>query len=78
MTIKVTADHIKRGRRAQCFECPVALALDEATGQFWKVKSASLYNVTSNLQIHNVPLSVTTFVRDFDDGRIVSPFEFEL
>jgi hypothetical protein len=82
--IKVTQDHINRaleyrllkeGCRTQ--NCPVALALKDATGHNWTVNYAFCH--ISRLQknyYHTEP--VAQWIVDFDNNIPVEPFEFEL
>lgn len=85
MTINVTQDHIEAGFPDNCHNCPVALALNRATGHKWTVEReyAGLMNSkTGTLMYPEVrvifPLSVREFTRNFDQGNPVSPFSFEI
>ena len=89
VTVHVTPDHINRGRRHQSQECPLALALGDATGCRASVglSSFGLYRpdplvpellgdpVVSQAQL---PPAAQGFPAAFDQGREVEPFSFEL
>lgn len=77
VTINVTAEHIANGRRRKCGACPVALALNEATGLSWSVHD-SYATVPSHEMLWDLPDVVCTFVLKFDERRPVEPFAFEL
>lgn len=79
MRIKVTKEHIRRGRRGLCFACPVALALAEAIpgSQPWVTTRIELRRNGRQVFI-DAPEVVLAFATAFDAGREVRPFEFEL
>ena len=62
--IRVTQDHIRRGERGSLMRCPIGLALEDAGGAGVMFPLSSLPEVAQN------------FVRDFDEGRRVEPFQF--
>jgi hypothetical protein len=88
MRISVTQDHIKKGRKASCGHCPIALALKDAGLKDISVESHHVTIHNGRKYIENgkecayhrilVPYEVTHFIYDFDNGRKVETFEFEL
>jgi hypothetical protein len=81
MLIKVTEDHIKNGRRGSACECPVALAIKEATGcQDVRVGTSRLTikNLGDDCHDFLLPEKVFNFIWGFDHGKKVAPFEFEI
>lgn len=75
MKIKVTRKHIRKGKRGLSFRCPVALALKEKTKVEWMV---GLRYANSRVKLFDLPPVAVDFIRDFDDGKRVEPFSFEL
>lgn len=77
MIIKVEQRHIDAGFRHRCQECPIAMAIQEATG----VK-VSVYPISGvyfgNKVIIPIPWEAAKFIGDFDAGLDVRPFEFDL
>lgn len=76
MRIKVTQKHIKKGKVASCGECPVALAIKE------RLQSNDVAVFISSVNINVLPYILTQkaarFVKDFDKGKRVRPFSFNL
>lgn len=81
-TIRVTADHIRRGKMGDIFGCPIALALCEQggyepgdlhVGGSQAIAPAGDQDVTADL-----PSEAVEFVYMFDGGDEVEPFEFEV
>lgn len=77
MKIKVTQEHIDRGTKKACSTCPVALALREATGMECEV-STTIAFLPNNDNGIPLPIDAKDFIRRFDAGTLVQPFEFEL
>jgi hypothetical protein len=77
MRVVVTAKDIVRGRRWLADRCPVALALNRATGRRWEVYFTHLADVRRQ-RGQATPLAVADFCEKFDDGIGVRPFTFEL
>lgn len=76
MKIKVTEEHIAKGRRGCCERCPVALAIREMTPcESVRVSSVILRIADTHVAL---PWHAGVFVTDYDQGRPVQPFEFEL
>lgn len=77
MIIRVTQQNIDNGVRQQYDACPVALALRDATAREWQVtKNYAQYALGS--LILALPETARDFIRSFDAGREVRPFEFDL
>lgn len=77
MKINVTQKHIDSGRVANCFSCPLALALTEALSEPCWV-GLTLWGKVSNETKFNLQRGVIQFRRNFDDGEPVKPFSFEV
>ena len=75
MKIHVTEDHIRCGTRLQGDCCPVARAITEAGLKNVHVTYSGIWIDGDEKPI---PPSVSEFVRLFDKGIPVEPFEFDL
>lgn len=73
--INVTEADIKDGKRKCAELCPVARALEAATGRQWEVTERSAV-CWGNWAKVKLPLKVWNFVKEFDDGYPVRPFNF--
>lgn len=75
--VKVRRKHIQKGWAKECAECPVALAVSDAG-----FDQASVYVDTiwftddQQRKFSDSPRSVVRFIRAFDNGREVKPFNF--
>jgi len=84
MIVKVTKNHIDRGKPDSCYNCPIALALHEADYAVSYMVTVSPVHV--HLEFSGIetemdlplPQIACDFIDDFDNGRKVKPFEFEL
>lgn len=85
-TITVTQEDIDLGEAANCCLCPIARATRRAfkartvnvTGRLYVYfKPTSLENLNP-LSIYALPPEAEQFVADFDNGKGVEPFEFEV
>jgi len=76
ITIRVTADHIARGKRSDALYCPLALAAQDAGLTEPHVASCALYWGGGYGIV--LPLFVQDFIGWFDRGDAVAPFEFDL
>ena len=76
MRIKVEQRHIEAGKRRDVRKCPVALALNEATGLEWMVADC-LSSLDGGIH-RSAPPSVIDFFSRFDEEMPVQPFEFKL
>ena len=86
MTISVTQDHIRDGRRGGCSDCPIALALADATGialcsvGYCSYPGVFAWTPKDNGVVsdrHSLPAAVEEFILAFDQLQPVSPFTFE-
>lgn len=75
--IEVTAEDIERGVLADCTECPVALAVERATGDQAHVYDGSV-TLTSDCVYTSLPDDVNRRIRAYDAGESMVPFSFEL
>ena len=76
--VRVTAQHIAFGKKANYDSCPVALALAEAVGA---TPTTTGVATTIDLPGHRdlpLPERVSQWVSDFDAGKPVKPFTFTL
>jgi hypothetical protein len=80
MLIKVTEDHIKNGQPRSACECPIALAIKEATRCLRA--GVGLDRAIIDGRYFDLSKRARDFIRDFDDpnrrSRLFTPFEFEL
>ena len=79
MKISVMQHHIDNGRRASCNSDPIALALKEA-GFYQPWVGPNHIAWRREFKDHSVetPEDVLGFMKKFDNGQLVEPFEFEL
>jgi len=75
MTIKVTQEHIRNGKRSRSTECPVALAILESTGHYPQVFKTGV-RLGRDWFYHTK--ATEEFINAFDSDRPVAPFEFDL
>lgn len=82
MRIQVTQEHIDKGKRSDCYECPIALALNDA---FPRTSLDRMLNTTKVFRDHFIvggkgsyshTRGMRKFVRNFDGGMRVKPFYF--
>jgi hypothetical protein len=73
--IEVTQADIAKGVRASACECPVALAMDRATGRSCTVGVSCGHVDDVSVEF---PPEVSDFVLKFDSREPVAPFTFEL
>lgn len=80
--IEIKPIDIKRGVRASCDECPVALAISRATRISTKWLSVTDERMTVFMETgwveYRLPKKATTFIERFDDEKPVKPFSFVL
>jgi hypothetical protein len=80
-TIRVTADHIKRGEPQDSEKCPIALAMKEQRGDYVDVDGChAWYHPPGNdggALTADLPEEARKFVDRFDHGdETAGPFEF--
>lgn len=77
MKITVTNKDIKNGRQHHCFECPIALAVRRAC----QTEVVSVGGFTIKVRGGDwikIPRLAVNFIGDFDLGKPVQPFSFNL
>lgn len=82
-TIHVTTEDIVQGEPENCYKCPIALAAHRVFPSAGYVVVTTdeivLYTVTHKpFHYDNLPAIGREFVRRFDEGDQVDPFDFEL
>jgi hypothetical protein len=77
MQVNVTQEHINAGERYDCRNCPVALALREATGRDWYVAPFSALSYNPTWDCIRLEQRIRDFVTDFDNSKDVQPITFE-
>jgi len=82
MKIQVTEDDILLGVQGDCKECPVANALNRI---FPDAKIISVIDFSAIMLLkdgstksYSLPSIASDFIHNFDMGRKVYPFEFEI
>lgn len=85
MIVSVTKKHIYNGKRNDCYTCPIALAIIDATGcdtivvdettvsYGYKEDDGHIRRIH-----HNLPRSAKRFIKNYDDDESVSPMRFRL
>lgn len=86
--VKVTQEHIDRGKRRDCAKCPVTLAADElvkpdvhlTTGKTYIYWCDPWIDRTGDLEVQEavLPAAAIGFIVDFDMGTWVAPFTFTI
>lgn len=80
ITITVTQDDIEKGEATNCHYCPIAIAAKRA----FKAYSVScavrllIYTDETSYKKYKLPDEALNFIGDFDNGKGVEPFEFEI
>lgn len=81
MQVRVTADHIKRGKRRSESSCPIALALCEKL-QVETQRGTSVGQMHLTVKgvrlLSKVPKKIVQFIEAFDKGSKVKPFTFTI
>lgn len=80
-TFTVTHNHIRNGVPRECAECPVALSVSEKSSAFRSVGQDGITfwdSKANDYQEYPVPDSVRMFIQDYDEGKDVAEFSFEL
>ncbi len=77
VTIHVTQEDILRGEKRMCQHCPVALALQRATGTVFRVgeHEATRHDYRAKARL---PMALQHWIRAFDNGEPVKPIEATL
>ncbi len=83
MTIHVTEQHIKNGRKGGAGDCPISLALSaamfrvERSGRIVTVGRKS-WTPKDGKTFKLLPQNARDFIADLDGGKPVKPFSFEV
>jgi hypothetical protein len=81
-TVKVTKDHITRGKRSHCEECMVALALKKVVHEdVTPLVSSRFFHLDQSTKPGEglpLPLWVSNRINRWDRGEKTEPFEFEV
>lgn len=79
LVVQVTDKHIRNGTLQESTQCAVALALLDAGFSYVEVDDSRL-ELTRGEKYCTVPAppDVTNFIREYDAGRNVVPFHFDL
>lgn len=83
MIVNVTHKHIEDSNNATYWEsershcCPVALALNEATGGSWVVAPTKCWRYYTS-SVFALPQEVTLAIHRYDGFGVMEPFSFEL
>ena len=78
MKIEVTQEHIDQGIINSLVNCPIALAI-KSKGFNCRLDQLYIYiDLKDKIIYIQTPKFVANFIKDFDDGRPVSPFSFEI
>lgn len=79
VTIQVTQQHIDKGVRGSCSSDPIALAMrDAGLDRPWASPGHLAWREQFRDYFVDPPKSVIDFMGDFDNGKDVEPFEFEV
>ena len=73
--VKVTYKDIAHGKRDDCVQCPVALALKR---QGFVDPQVYMDTVLLKGSYYNLPTSATNFIMNFDRGNLVDELAFTL
>lgn len=79
MKVQVTQSDIDRGKKGDSCQCPVALAVARAAGttSVYAFENLDPCIVVDGVEYYGVG-SAFDFMQDFDSGKRMQPFEFEL
>ena len=78
MLIEVTQEDIDHGIRNDCTECPVALAIKRASGNWFGVIVLVLNGICVRGRTYRTPRQVAQFIQAYDRGESVGPITFTL
>lgn len=76
MTINITQEDIKKGKKRDCATCPVALGMKRA-GLYGAVYPAEYFDYVKRFYIR-LPQEAINFIKAFDGDLLVEPFSFSL
>lgn len=88
MKLTITQECIDAGSRSDAYYCPIALSAKEQLGNvsvYAGIQGLEVYTENEHGEldyghktVYWYPPNVKNFVRDFDAGKTVNPFEWEL
>ena len=80
MIIKVTQQHIDKGYQGYSEECPIALALKEATGLNASVYEKIFLRKGKEEYLYDAPTPqhVVDRIKNYDKNNTMTPFQFEI
>ncbi len=85
MKIQVTREDIQKGRRGDCYGCPLAIAISRALDrpvEVWSHQVVVLSKVETKYTVVPLPVIAQRFIAGFDINKIrpatCPGFEFEL
>jgi hypothetical protein len=79
MKIQVIEKHITDGKRGSCTHDPVALSLLDAGFQKpWVSPGYLAWRFENKDYFQAIPENVLEFMKQFDNGQLVYPFDFEV
>lgn len=81
ITINVTQDDIKNGRRNSPYLCPIALSLKRETQNSTYITVGAKYAILDFKQVgqvYRLPFDARLFISHFDNGLSVVPQSFTL
>lgn len=83
MLIKVTKEHINKGKQKDCTKCPVALAIQDVVREGYAVHvngiMATIYDATRFHASYPLAYPTTMWIMSFDQRSwAMKPFEFLL
>lgn len=83
--INVTQQDINNGKQADCYKCPIALAVNRCLKPDYHADIGSYKGININYSDRNIPQyaihvneQLLSFITDFDKGMNVEPFVFVL
>lgn len=83
ITINVTQTDIDEGRIRNCYECPIAKAAYRSFPGAYEIAVGRILTVDltgdfNSIQRYCIPDIARKFMNDFDCGKDVEPFSFEI
>jgi hypothetical protein len=81
MKIEVTQQDIDKGLSNNCFLCPIAHAVKRKMNTDCILVYCDRISVMSTIfssYFYKLPKKAQTFIKQFDDGKPVKPFTFEI
>lgn len=76
--VEVTQEHIDKGTSADCYACPIALAMTELGLENVMVDTGTFCYGRFYLGYSTPGIEAQSFISKFDDGEPVQPFTFPL